>query len=230
METPETTNETPTTPKAKNYYQSIDQLILAINTALSNANHPEIAPLLDKRGYKATDIEAAKTLVANLQTLQQKQKKEYGEQYEATEKFNKHWDELHQTYAVHVELARIAFDNDTHNYAQLGLKGQRKTSFSGYIQQARLFYSNGLADKAVLTKLAEKGIAKSEMDGTLALIDNLEKEKYIQTKETGEAQQATKERDAALDKVSEWFGAFKRTAQVALIGKPQLTEILGFKA
>jgi hypothetical protein len=75
METPETTNETPTTPKAKNYYQSIDQLILAINTALSNANHPEIAPLLDKRGYKATDIEAAKTLVANLQTLQQKQKK-----------------------------------------------------------------------------------------------------------------------------------------------------------
>lgn len=227
MET--TNNETPNNDGSKNNYVNIDAFILAVNTALNNANHPEIEPLLTKRGYNPDSIATAKPMVANLETLHQKQKLEYGEQYEATQTYNKDWDKLNAIYAEHVELARIIFDNDLNNYIQLGLKGKRKQSFSGYMQQAKLFYVNALKDPNVTKKLAQKGIELSELKETQLLIEQVETEKYKQNKETGEAQQATKDRDEAYDSLTEWYSEFKRTAIVALSSKPQLGVILGFK-
>ena len=75
--------------------------------------------------------------------------------------------------------------------------------------------------------LSKKGISKTELEDTLVLIDKVEKEKFDQRKETGEAQQATKNRDVALDTLSEWFGDFKRIALKVFLGKPQLLKILG---
>ncbi|NEP46299.1 MAG: hypothetical protein F6K35_46720, partial [Okeania sp. SIO2H7] len=48
-----------------------------------------------------------------------------------------------------------------------------------------------------------------------------------QEKEKGEAQQATKTRDEALDALDDWLGDFLAIAEVALADKPQLLEALG---
>jgi len=212
----------------KNYYLTIDELILKVNTARNNYNHPEIAPLLLKRGYSATDMDAAGLLVSNLQTLNEKQKKEYAEQFNATETYNNDWKALNIIYSEHVELGRIVFENDLTNYVQLGLLGRRKHSFSGYMLQAQQFYNNGLKSQEIMDGLSQKGISKKEMEDTLALIGKVEEEKFKQSKETGEARQATKNRDAALDKLSDWYGKFKRTALVALSGNEALAKVLGF--
>jgi len=231
METPPPNDKTPNPNDNEgndSYHITLDELILAANTAINNADHAEIAPLLLKRGYAPADIAAGKTLVDNVQTLDEKQKKEYSEQYQATETYNKDWNELKLMYSEHVELARIAFENDLHNYVQLGLQGRRKESFSGYMQQAKQYYNNALKDQAVMDVLSKKGISKKELEDTLVLIEKVEKEKYAQQKETGEAQQATKVRDAAHDDLGKWFGEFKRVAIVALSSKPVLAKILGF--
>lgn len=211
-----------------NYHLTLAELILATNTATSNADHAEIAPLLLKRGYAPADIAAGKTLVNKVQTLDEKQKKEYAEQYQATETYTKDWNELKGIYSEHVELARIAFENDVQNYFQLGLQGRRKESFSGYMHQAKQFYNNALKDQVVMDALSKKGISKKELEDTLVLIEKVEEEKNKQSKETGEARQATKDRDAAHDELSEWFGEYKRVATVALASKPALLKILGF--
>jgi len=211
-----------------NYHLTLDQLIFAANLAINNASHPEIAPLLQKRGYSPNDMANAKKLVENLQTLDQKQKKEYAEQYEATETYQKDWNQLKVMYSEHVELARIAFENDVQNYFQLGLQGKRKDSFSGYIQQAKQYYNNALKDEVVMEALSKKGISKSELEDALKMIEKVEEEKNKQSKETGEARQATKDRDAALDELGKWYGTFKRVATVALASKPTLLRILGF--
>ncbi|MFA9212553.1 MAG: hypothetical protein ACEQSR_01735 [Candidatus Methylacidiphilales bacterium] len=223
------TNETPNYGGGKGDYVSIDEFILLISTACNNANHPEIEPLLTKRGYTPAKIAAIPPKVSNLEALNQKQKKEYSEQYDATENYIRDWKLLNNTYAEHVELARILFENDTNNYVQLGLIGKRKDSFSGYIQQAKLFYANALKDQNVIDQLATKGITKQELDDTAAIITKVEEEKYKQTKETGEARQATKDRDAVYDELAKWYSEFKRTALIALSNKPQLGVILGFK-
>lgn len=223
------TNETPNNGRSKSDYVTIDEFILLINTALNNANHPEIEPLLTKRGYTSANIAGIKPMVASLEALNQKQKKEYSEQYKATDTYNTNWKLLKTIYAEHVELARIVLENDVSNFVQLGLNGRRKDSFSGYMQQAKLFYGNAIKSQPILDKLATKGITRKELEDAETLIKQVEDEKFNQNKEAGEAQQATKERDEAYDKLAKWYSEFKRTAIVALSSKPQLGVVLGFK-
>ena len=211
-----------------NRHFTVDELIFATNIALNNANHPEIEPTLIKRGYTTVVIDAAKLKVKNLQELDEKQKKEYSEQYNATETYNKDWAEVKVIYAEHVELGRIVFKNDFKNYMQLGLQGDRKHSFSGFMHQAKLYYNNALDSQEIMDGLNTKGITKKELEDTLALIEQVEKEKFNQKKETGEAQQATKVRDAAFDEMHEWYFDLKRVATKALLSKPALLKILGF--
>jgi hypothetical protein len=225
---PSNNSENPTNGNGKSYYQNIDAFILSVSTALNNAIHPDIYPLLLKRGYKEEDLDNAKKLVSNLESLHQNQKKEYAEQYEATQVYNTDWIKLNKIYADHLVLARIVFENDINNYVQLGLQGKRNRSFSGYMQQVKLFYNNALNSKEIIEKLATKGITESELKETQTLVLEVEKEKYEQNKETGEAQQATKNRDAALDELSKWFGEFKRTLMVDIANKPELGKIIGF--
>lgn len=223
------TNETPNNGRSKSDYVTIDEFILLINTALNNASHPEIEPLLTKRGYTSANIAGIKPMVASLEALHQTQKKEYSEQYEATETYNNDWKQLKAIYAEHVELARIVFENDVSNFVQLGLNGRRKDSFSGYMQQAKLFYANAIKSQPILDKLATKGITTKELEDAETLIKQVEDEKFNQNKEAGEAQQATKQRDEAYDKLAKWYSEFKRTAIIALSSKPQLGVVLGFK-
>ncbi len=49
-----------------------------------------------------------------------------------------------------------------------------------------------------------------------------------QAKETGEAQQATASRDAAVDAFAAWYSDFKAIGKIALMNKPQLREKLGW--
>lgn len=211
-----------------NRHLTVDELIFATNNVLNNANHPEIEPTFTKRGYTAAVIDDAKLQVKNLQELDQNQKKEYAEQYEATETYNKDWAEVKVIYAEHVEIGRIVFKNDLKNYMQLGLQGDRKNSFSGFMQQAKLYYNNALESQEIMDGLKTKGISKKELEDTLALIEQVEKEKFKQKKETGEAQQATKMRDAAFDDLNEWYFDLKRIATKAFLSKPALLKILGF--
>ena len=211
--------------------QSIEERLLAAQVAIDNAlSDADIQTYMAEFGYDAQRIGEGKTLYDTTQQLQQKQTAEYGDQFAATDALETARDQANADYMRFVKVARVALKSDRDAFQKLDLDGKRKVSLSGWLAQAKQFYLNALADAGVQTKLADFGITQTKLDAGKALVDAAEAANAVQEKEKGEAQQATLERDQALDNLDGWMSDFTAIARVALEEKPQLLEKLGIFA
>lgn len=212
-----------------NGYQTLAEFLTEADVLLTNAQLPEIAPLLAAAGYPASAIASRQGDLDSLRTLAEAQKNEYGDQYEAAEKLADTRAAYHPVYAAHVGLARLAFRNSPDATAALGLAGVRKASLSGYTTQGLLFYNNALATAEFANALSAKGIDNAALQDGKTAFEKLLQYNAELKKETGEAQKATKDRDAAYDDLQDWVSELRETAKIVLRDHPQLREQLGIK-
>ncbi len=230
MENNEDKNPEPNQPKkAANNYEDFDTYYDNRRTALVNASDAEVEPLLTAADYPPTIIAAKLAELEALKKLSDDQKKEYGEQYDATKNFNDLASSLHPIYLTHVNYGKLIFEDDKAALKVLGLDGRRKQAEMAYCNQALDFYTNGLSNATYKAAINKRGITDTELTAGKTGFTNLKAMIPVKTKETGEAQQATSKRDDAWDTFDEWFVKFKKYAVLALSGTPQLKEKLGWK-
>lgn len=225
----EATTTPPTAPTQESTYKDIVAYLAASKTALINAALPDIAPKLAEIGYTATEITAKLQDIETLETLNEAQKKEYGEQYDATATYTATENALHTTYIKNLTIARVVFKNNVAAQVALALNGERKKSKSGYQAQALQFYKGILLNTDYKAELAVRGITEAILTSQKTGFEGLSDLEADQKKETGEAQAATKKRDDAYDIFEDWMSDFKKMAIVALSDSPQLREQLGWK-
>lgn len=208
--------------------QALSERLLAAQVAIDNAlSDSEVKSLLAVFGYDEARLNAGKALLESANRLQQTQQKEYGDQFEATGALKEVWEKADKDYMRFVKVARIALKSEYALYQKLALSGRRKKTLSGWIGQAKQFYLNTLADTAVLDKMAAFGMTQAKLEAGKALLEQTEAANAAQEKEKGEAQQATLERDNAVEQLEEWLSDFIAIARIALEEKPQLLEQLG---
>jgi hypothetical protein len=210
-------------------YEDFDTYLINREVALTNAADAVIAPLLTAAGYPPTVIAAKKVEFNALRNLGTLQKKEYGEQYEATKDFNELASSLHPTYLKHVNYGKLIFKEDKAAMNVLDLNGRRKQAEGNYIEQALKFYEGSLAKPEYKTLLAARGITEAALTAGKNGYTTLKGMISIKETESGEAQMATAERDIAWENFDEWFVEFKKYATLALSVTPQLREKLGWK-
>ncbi len=218
-----------TTVLSSSYYENFDLYYSNRLTALTNAADTAIAGLLTAAGYPPATIAAKLTELEALKALDDKQKKEYGEQYEATKDFDELAASLHPAYLTDVKWGKLIFENDLAALNSLGLKGRRLQAESGYCNQALLFYEGVQSNAAYKAALLARGITDTALLAGKTGYTALKKMIPVKAKETGEAQQATHTRDEAWEAFDEWFIEFKKYAVLALGSQPQLREKLGWK-
>ncbi len=212
----------------KNAKLSIDQRLLAAQVAIDNAmKDHKILKALTAYGYDAAKISVGKTLYEEVSALVTLQKKEYGEQYEATEVVNNAWETADKAYMKTLKIARIALRDNVTAQNALALNGFRKKSLSGWLQQAEIFYDNLLGDDDLLVPLQSYGYTREKLEAEKALVAVVREANTIQEKEKGEAQEATEKRDAKLDEMDRWMGDFKQITLIALEDNPQWLDKLG---
>ncbi|MEL7038077.1 MAG: hypothetical protein AAFO04_21035 [Cyanobacteria bacterium J06592_8] len=211
--------------------QSINSLLNSAQVTIDNAlNNPEIQAYLNEYNYTAERIQTGKTLYETALAAQQKQQAEYGEQLSATAALNEARSIAHKSYMRLVKIARIAFKNNPGIATELGLNGRRKKSLSGWLLQAQQFYTNALNSTEVMNGLAEYGITEEKLKAAQTEMLAVEAANNAQEQEKGEAQDATKQRDQAIDLLDDWLSDFIAIARIALEDRPQLLEILGIQA
>ena len=207
--------------------QSIDSKLAAAQLALANAaQNTEIGALLTGFGYDAARVAVGQALYETALSAQVAQKQEYGEQYAATYEFDAAWKTANQTYTQLVKIARVAFKGNPNAATALGISGKRKPSYSGWLDQAQQFYLSALENPDFQAALAQFGVTLEKLQAGKFLVEAVTAAKQSKEIETGEAQQATKIRDAALDGLDDWMSDFVAIARIALAGT-QLSEALG---
>lgn len=211
--------------------KSIAQRLLEAETAINNSlNNPDILNAVTPFGYDQARLETAQALYQEARDLTEQQQREYGEQYEATAVVQRAWDEAAAAYSAALKIARIAFRGNETARNALGLSGTRKQSLSGWLDQARRFYNNLLRDPAFVAAMSTYSYNQAKLEAESALVQAVAEAGELQDKERGEAQEATKARDAKLDELDQWLADYKAIAEVALADSPQRLEQLGFGA
>jgi hypothetical protein len=209
--------------------RSIDERLLAAQVAIDNAlGDAPILAALAAFGYDAARLGAGRALYEDALALVNAQKAEYGDQYEASAAVRAAWDAADAAYSASLKVARVALQDDPKAHAALMLGGARKQSLSGWIEQATAFYTNLLGDAGLMAAMAAFGYTQAKLEAEQALVQAVVAANLAQEKEKGEAQDATKQRDAKLDALDAWMSDFKAIAQVALEENAQWLEKLGF--
>jgi hypothetical protein len=210
---------------------SIDERLLAAQVAIDNAlGDAGIQAALDAFGYDAARLGAGRALYEDALALVNAQKAEYGDQYEASAAVRAAWDAADAAYMRTLKVARVALQDDPKARAALMLGGDRKQSLSGWMDQATAFYTNLLGDGDLMAAMAGFGFDAAKLEAEQALVEAVVEANLVQEREKGEAQDATKQRDASLDAMDAWMSDFKAIARVALEGNAQWLEKLGFGA
>ncbi len=209
----------------------IDQFLLASRVMIENAlQNVDIKQALAAYGYSEEKLNNGKALYNNAETLQNAQKKEYGEQVAATAELDTVWEEAEQQYMKTLKIARVAFKDNVKANKSTMLYGDRKRSLSGWLEQAKAFYANILKDTDLMTLISAYGYTQAKLEQESDLIDQVFTKHIAQKKESGEAQEATETRDKALDTLAKWISDLRAVAKVALESNPQQLEKLGILA
>ncbi len=181
-------------------------------------------------GFTETKLTEIKNLYEEVAALHNVQKKEYGEQVAATSELNDIWDTADRQYMKTLKIARVAFKDNIKADKAIMLFGDRKQSLSGWLEQARAFYSNIINDPGMLATIGEYGYLPEKLREEAALIDQVTTKHLAQKKEIGEAQEATQNRDKKLDELAIRVSGLRAVAKVALDESPQMLEKLGILA
>lgn len=197
---------------------------LMLNVALSDE---EIIPLLTEFGYSTEVVNQGKQLFDTAFELNQTQKREYGEQYGATDELRVARKDAYEKYITLVKLARIALKNDRDLLSRLELNGKRQKSYEKLVAQMESFYKGALSETKVQEGLARFNITPEKLEAAKNLMEVMKEKYQTQKKETSEAQRATKDRDAAMESLDDWMSDFIGVAKIALTAEPQYIERMG---
>lgn len=217
---------TETNKGKKTAWVSVDEWISKFRLTFTNGKLPGILPPMKAVGYSDEKLNALLEETNNLETLSQKQKKEYGEQYAETEKLDILRANIDTTYRKHRNLARIVFKDDTKAITTLKLYERPKTSYSGWLQLVLNFYAQLNDSPEMLAKATTASVNAAAVEDALAQLETLRALKKSQRKELAEAQAATEARDKAFDELYPKYREFVDYAKI-LLSDNQSLEALG---
>jgi hypothetical protein len=178
-------------------------------------------------GYTPERVAEGQVKLENVKQLTALHAEEYSDQYVATGTQNRSWTDVYAKYMITLKVVRVAFHRETGKLQDFHATGKRHRSLSGWLNDARIFYTNLQQTPGALETMALYGYMAERLQEEQQQVEEVARLHSKQLEETGGAQQSTKERDKAFDDLCDWFSDLRAVARIALYEKPQLLEGLG---
>lgn len=182
---------------------------------------------LSEYGYDDQEINKGRMLYDTASRMIEHNKTETTEEKMAYEAFSKKFDELKKNYATDRKKAKIVFKEQEAVLSALKVKGVASVRISSLLDDIDTFYKQLQINPALLMPIKRLKVGETHISAQLNLLSDTQKAYENYTKEKGESQQATKDKDDALVALEKWVREFYSVAKIALEDKPQLMEALG---
>ncbi|MCX7871551.1 MAG: hypothetical protein N2485_08335, partial [bacterium] len=149
------------------------------------------------------------------------------EKFSLTEELKEIEKKAKEAYQNLAKVARAIFINDKARLSQLGIEGKMPTRTADFILKGYTIFNNAMSIDEIRTALAHFGYDDKKLKEEKQKIVEFEKANNKQEAAKGEAQQATKDQEAALKNLSSWLSQYIKIARVALKDQKQLLEKIG---
>jgi hypothetical protein len=210
----------------KKYLTDAARLHNIENGISGTLNNSEILERMNDYGYTTVRITEGEELLKKAKRLVALHSEEYSDQYMATDELEKSRTASYANSMITLKVVRVAFKNQPKRLPDFNATGPRKRSLSGWLNDARVMYTN-LQTPEALEVMAKYGYTAERLQEEYQKVETVAQLHSKRLSETSSAQQSTQERDRALDEVCNWYSDFRAIARVALYDKPQLLEALG---
>ena len=210
--------------KSQTFYEKMEQCRILI----WNSSEDEIIRVrIEPHGYNEEKLTEGKNLFNEVSQLAQIQEKEHAEQYAATKAFNEKWFNLEDETKDLLEICRHVFDNNHLAEEKLKLHAKRKRKYADWWQQSRFFYDALLANPSFIAELSAFAYTTETIQERRDLLDEINHLREIREQEKGDAQQATKNKDAGFEELKEWCDVLRDLVKILFKNDPQYLEKLG---
>ncbi len=207
--------------------KKLSQILEDCRVMVQNAaNDEQIKTALSVYGYTDEELNTGITLYEDVLNLFGVQKKERIDLAEVSDQFSEAREDAEEKYSQLIKLARIAFRNEN-GLTSLLPSVLSYSPFDKWLLGAHNLYSSLLANEKALGLLARYQLTQDRIQGMIDGLTDLENIKNQRQVEMGEAQQATKDRNAKMEELRNFCRDLTDVAQIALSDKPQLLEKLG---
>jgi hypothetical protein len=217
-------------PKARRRaQQSIEMQLTAAQRAITVATiDPTIGEAFARFNYTQERIAGeGRQLLSDAMQAVVEQSRANGERIEAQEECERVTLVARAQYQRDVALARAVLRGNRGALEKLALLSARKSHRSGWLLQARRFYSGALENVAIQQLLVEAALTPEKLEGGLGLLGQVEHCLLAQASLRSAAREATQRRAVAMRRLNAWMRDFRGIARIALRDRPQLLEKLG---
>lgn len=192
-----------------------------------NSKDPKVAPLLDAVGIDTAYIDEGIKLYNKTIELVGDQKKEYQEQHKAYDQYYIEKDKVEAQYERTLKLVKVVARNDEDLQKRIKLTKSTSEAIEAWIEGTLDFYRLLLNEPDFLKKIERFKVTSQRLEDEKAAVENLRNLRNTAIAEKGQAQEATRKRNAKLDELKDYCKELKGLAELALEGQPQLLEKLG---
>ncbi len=200
----------------------------AARLAISNtlADH-ELQTLVAAYGYTESKMQAGRQLCDAASAAVNAQTAATGRQRQASLQARDAEERARDSYQALAQVARAVFMRNTAHRATLGLVGSAPQGTAAFLAAATTLFGNVLAQAEIMGVLADYGYDAKRLASEHAVITAFDYATQAHVAALGAAQQATRDQQAALEKLNQWLAQYLKIAKIALRAKPDLIEKLG---
>ena len=172
-------------------------------------------------GRRRTTLAASRELTQRIQL---------GKQSAATNYLNEMERKVRSLFNADRSLTRVLLSSESPLYFELRLNLNTEAKREVFLQQARHFYQEAIAQEDIATLLlSEFSMSKETLENRLTKLDDLEEAMRIQQVRIGEAQVATQKRREAMKELDTWMSSFIGVARQAFKEEPKQLKKLGLR-